>query len=293
VSTRPPLNIRPLLALALLPTAIVLGCASGAPPAPVRPSPEPTPALRDPMAVPWVVRHTGRPRTQTIDVQAELESRVDSAVRVDTLRSELTVRWSSPSSSLPRRFLGSIEEYRVAVGSDTATTPAILTLPLSFSAEQRTLGHQPEFVSPDAASCAGSGSALLHGARDLWLSLPDALYPGLTWADSADYVLCRDSIPLHTSVVREFRVTGALIRDSVVVVTIERRATTSFRGEGSQFGEPVSIQAAGTGALMLEVSMDGGAVVFGSGNAELRVMLIGRRRTQELTQRSRIAIRER
>jgi hypothetical protein len=88
-------------------------------------------------------------------------------------------------------------------------------------------------------------------------------------------------------------VTGALTRDSTVMVTIERRTTTSITGDGTQFGEPVRIEGTGHGALMLEVALDGGRVVFGSGESELHLTLTGRRRTQELTQRSRIAIRER
>jgi len=119
------------------------------------------------------------------------------------------------------------------------------------------------------------------------------LRTGQEWSDSAAYVVCRDSIPLQTTVTRRFRVTGAMTRDGAVMVTIERRTGTTITGDGLQFGEPVHIEGAGTGALMLEVALDGGRVVFGSGESELRLTLTGRRRTQELTQRSRIAIRER
>jgi hypothetical protein len=284
------LRIRLLLAVAAL---FATACAPTAAPPAARPVPVIEPVERDPMTPPWRVQRTGAPQTQTIDVVAELVSRVDTLRRVDSLQSELTVRWSSPSVSFPRRFLGGLQDYRVAVGVDSLATPPGLFLPIPFSAEQSDPSRQPVFTTPDAGRCDSPSYSLLHGVRDVWLSLPESLHPGQEWSDSAEYVVCRDSIPLRTAVDRLFRVTGALTRDSAVVVTIERRTTTTITGEGLQFGEPVRIEGAGEGALMLEVALDGARVVFGSGESELRLTLIGRRRTQELTQRSRIAIRER
>lgn len=286
----------PLFRFALLPAVAALfaaGCAPAAAPPAVRAVPVIEPVEHDPMTPPWSVRLTGALQTQTIDVVAALVSRVDTLERLDSLQSELTVRWSSPSVSFPRRFIGSLQDYRVSLGADSLAAPLGLFLPIPFSAEQGDPSRQPVFMSPDAGRCDGPSYSLLHGVRDVWLSLPESLHPGQEWSDSAEYVVCRDSIPLRTTVDRRFRVTGALTRDSAVMVTIERRTTTTISGEGLQFGEPVRIEGTGAGALMLEVALDGGRVVFGSGESELHLTLIGRRRTQELTQRSRIAIRER
>lgn len=286
----PLLSLTHLLAVAAL---LAAGCAPAAAPPAARPVPVVEAAELDPMTPPWTVRLTGAPQTQTIDVVAALVSRVDTLARLDSLQSELTVRWSSPSVSFPRRFIGGLEDYRVALGGDSLATLPGLFLPIPFSAEQGDPSRQPVFMSPDAGRCDNPSHSLLHGVRDVWLSLPESLHPGQEWSDSAEYVVCRDSIPLRTAVDRRFRVTGALTRDSAVMVTIERRTTTTITGEGLQFGEPVRIEGTGEGALMLEIALDGGRVVFGSGESELRLTLIGRRRTQELTQRSRIAIRER
>jgi hypothetical protein len=289
-----------LRALSLAVAGIALAaCGGGSGPSP-RPRPEPgdRPIVTgaDPLAAPWVVRRTGAPVTQTVHVAAVIESRADSAGApvTDTLQSQLTVTWSLPSAGFPRRYLGAVQDYRLsrAVG-DSLQSPAGVTLPIPFTAVQPAPGEQPRFLAPDETSC-GSGDALVvQGAREAWLSLPDTLRPGMGWADSSVHRSCRDSIPLVTRVQRAFRVTGAMWRDSAVVITVERRSTVRIEGTGVQFGDSVSIVGECTGAMMYEVSLATGAAVFGSGESELRLVLRGSRRSQELTQRARISILDR
>lgn len=250
----------------------------------------------DPLRLPWLVRRTAAPVEQIVHVAAILESRTDSAAaaRVDTLQSQLAVSWSSPSTRYPFRFVGSVTDYRVgAAAGDSLERIADLPLPFSFSAEQRHPSTQPVFRSPVASECGMPQASIVNGVRELWLSLPDTLSPGRTWKDSTTYVVCRDSIPLTTHVEREFRVTGAAWRDSAVVATIERRTTSRLSGNGQQFGEPISIRGEGTGSAMFEVSLATGMASFASGESLLELTMTGRRRSQHLTQRSRISIVER
>ena len=130
----------------------------------------------------------------------------------------------------------------------------------------------------------------MQGVRDLWLSLPDTIDAEMRWADSSSHVSCRDSIPLTTTVHRDFRVTGAMVREGEVVLTIERRTRTHVEGAGLQLGDSVTISAEGSGAAMFEVSLATGTAVFASGESELRLTLRGSRRTQSLVQRSRISL---
>ncbi|MHB1297408.1 MAG: hypothetical protein ACYC0B_02670 [Gemmatimonadaceae bacterium] len=250
----------------------------------------------DPLRLPWLVRRTATPVEQIIHVAAILESRTDSLspARVDTLQSQLAVSWSSPSTRYPLRFVGSVTDYRVGGAAGDSLEPiAELALPFSFSAEQRDPSTQPAFTSPVTSVCGSPQASVVNGVRDLWLSLPDTLAPGRTWKDSTTFVICRDSIPLTMHVEREFRVTGAAWKDSAVVASIERRTSTRLSGDGLQFGEPISIRGEGTGSAMFEVSLSTGKASFASGESVLELTMTGRRRSQQLTQRSRISILER
>lgn len=279
----------------VLPTAALLLAACGGStggtgrrPAP-RPAGEPT--VRDPLAAPWIVRRTGAPVTQTVHVAAIIESRIDTMVTVDTVQSQLTARWSLPSSGYPRRFIGTVTDYRLsrAMG-DSLQVPDGLSLPVSFVAVQPAPESQPGFTTPDERACGDAHAVIVQGVRDLWLSLPDTIDAAMRWADSTSYVTCRDSIPLTATVHREFRVTGAMARDGAVIVTVERRTRTRLEGSGVQLGDSVTVEGAGTGAAMFEVSLATGAAVFASGESEFRLLLRGSRRTQDIIQRSRVSL---
>lgn len=305
-----PHHARLTLPLAILAIHAIAACGGGGGvpgprPVPGRPA---DPAKPDPLAAPWVVQRTGQPVSQTIHIAAVLESRADlhaasqadsladsfAPLQADTLQAQLTATWSLPSPGYPRRYLGSVTDYRLSSGvGDSLVPPPGLPLPFSFSAEQPTSASQPEFVAPESSRCDAPQASIVHGVRELWLSLPDTLRPAMQWADSSSYVTCRDSIPLTMVVRREFRVTGAMWRDSAVVVTVERRTRTLLSGTGRQFGDSVTFSGEGSGAAMFEVSLRTGAVVFASGESELHVTLAGSRRTQQLTQRSRISVLDR
>lgn len=278
--------------------ALSTSACGGGPGPRTRPAP-PAPAetvTTDPLASPWVVRRTGEPVSQTIHVAAVIESRADTLRPpvVDTLQSQLTASWALPSAAYPRRYLGTVTDYRLssAVG-DSLVPPSGLSLPFSFAAEQAAAAAQVRFTTPDAAACGIPQASIVHGVRDLWLSLPDTLQPDLRWTDSSSYVVCRDSIPLTLDIRRDFRVTGSLWRDSSVIVTVERRTLTRLSGAGRQFGDSVSFSGEGTSMTMFEVSLETGAATFASGESELHVTMQGSRRRQELTQRSRISILDR
>lgn len=285
---------------ACLVALFLTACGGGGAGTGTRPSPAAGEAPRapggDPLAAPWVLRQSGAPVTHTVHVAAVIESRADTATEVltDTLQSQLTASWSTPSSGFPRRYLGSVQDYRLsrAMG-DSLQVPPDVPLPISFTAVQASATQPARFTAPDESSCASAAAVIVQGVRDLWLSMPDTLRPGMSWSDSSALHTCRDSIPLVVSLRREFRVTGAMWRDSAVIVTVERRTAMRLDGAGRQFGDSVSITGEGHGAMMFEVSLATGAPVFGSGESELRLTLRGSRRTQELTQRSRISLLDR
>lgn len=287
-----------LSTVALMAVVAALGCAGGGTPREPRPAPAPRDAPApptNPLAAPWVVERTGARVQQTITVDATVETHsfIDDSlaqVRADTMQSALTASWSMPDDQYPRRFTGAVTMYQVRESDDSLRALAAVRLPIPFVAEQSGLAWQPSFVTPDASACGDPAAVIVHGVREFWLSLPDTLRPGQTWRDSTSHVVCRDSIPVRTDIARTFRVTSAQLRDGALIVSIERRTSTTFEGAGTQYGEPVTITGAGQGATMFEVALADGAVVFASGDSELRMTFTGRRKRQDVLQHSRISI---
>ena len=75
-----------------------------------------------------------------------------------------------------------------------------------------------------------------------------------------------------------------------VLATGEVPQQPGIDGAGTQYGEPVTITGASNGATMFEVALADGAVVFASGDSELRMTFTGRRKRQDVLQHSRISI---
>jgi hypothetical protein len=63
-----------------------------------------------------------------------------------------------------------------------------------------------------------------------------------------------------------------------------------IRGSGVQFGDSVHFEGSASGEMQLELLPAGAVIAAGSGTSELRLTMRGRRRTQELVQRSALEI---
>lgn len=274
----------------MLSGALLVACAA----------PSPTPAPRpvteavasdphDPLAAPWSIDATSGSIAQEVRLEASLVSRVDSVERRDTIRTVVSAEWSRIRGDGALRLAGLLTGFRVSADSTEPVTPAGLLLPVPFSAVEGSGAAQARVTAPDPGGC-GPDAAAMSVLRELFVTLPPRLEPGTGWRDSSSYVICRDSIPLTIGSAREFRVLGAERRDDQVVVLLERRSRTTMHGEGHQFGEPLSIIAEGEGLARLAVRLAGGFIVAGTGESELRMTMRGRRRSQELTQRTRMEI---
>lgn len=280
---------------ALLATGFVVACAGPIPRgAPRAGSPVPATPTVAPEAARWVVRPSGEVRSHRLQIDAVLVSLVDSVERTDSLSATLRTDWTygaPPSSAreIPARIAGMLTDYRVAFGGAAAATLSGLSLPVAYAAEQRSQTQQPQFTLPRVDDC-GPAAAAVAALRELWVSPPESLFVGRVWADSAVYTTCRDSIPLTVHSTRTFRVVGALSRAGRPAVQLERRSVVRMTGTGTQFGEPLEVGAEGRGVMQLDVALEGGAILAGSGESELRMTLEGRRRTQRLEQRTRIVI---
>jgi len=274
--------------------AITPACAPSSTARPAQAEPADPAVVERPSAERWIVRPSSEPQTHRLRIEGTLVSRVDTLERTDTLQAELRTHWTFAAppmaADIPARIAGTISEYRVSFGAgDSLRQPPDLTLPVTYAAERVARGDQPQLTLPRAGEC-GPNAPALAALRELWGSPPDTLFTGREWADSANYATCRDSILIAVTSVRSYRVLGAEEREGEVLVRISRRSVTRMTGSGTQFGEPLEIEAEGAGEVLLDLAVDGGAIRSGAGESELRMEMRGRRRAQQLVQRTRLTI---
>ena len=258
---------------------------------PVARAPEAAPVAAVPvdlLATPWRLGDGRAKRAQRIEVAAQLTSRVDSLVRMDSVRSELLVIWGDDASSSSRPIPVTVSHFAVRSGTDTTWhSPAGVTVPFTLEATP-VRGAVPQLCA--ASACAAASLAAAQGWQESWLGLPTAMEPGTTWSDSTRYTVTRDSVPLMVTSIRHFAVREAFVREGAVVLVIDRHSRQELTGEGRQFGEPLQITGRGEGVMRMEVALRNGAVLRGDGTSILTLQLVGRRRTQDLVQESAITI---
>lgn len=255
-----------------------------APPPPVLPAPVAAPA---PIISSWSYRPTADRRAFVLSQRAVVTIKQDTLVRVDTISSRADVSFSTVNS----RIAGSITSF-VAGGAGKEPAPiAGVRFPVTIAALVPATGGQITFSAPSSASpCESPATTLAQSVRDLWFRAPDSLWVGATWSDSARYAICRDGIPLQLQVTRVFRVTGSTERNDRVVLTVLRTSRTSLTGEGDQFGERVSMTAAGTGELTYEISPLTGELLGAHGSSVLELTFQSALRKQQVRQTAEILL---
>ncbi|MCE9602179.1 MAG: hypothetical protein K8S21_08205 [Gemmatimonadetes bacterium] len=281
---------RRLVGVLVVALSSALACAAPA----STPAPAPTPVqrapdARDPLEAPWSIAHQAGSFTNTLRLSSELVSRVDSVERTDSSHTLVVVSWSRLAGAEAPRVSGLVTAYAAGGAAEALAPIPGLLLPVPFSAADAQGAGQARLDAAASAACSPA-AAVLQPLRELFVSAPPRLTPGTSWSDSASYAICRDSIPLAVRSSRTFRVVGAERRGELVVVLVDRTSQVTVRGEGTQFGEPLAITAEGSGSMRLAMSRDSGTIVEARGDTELRMTMRGRRRSQDLRQRTRIEI---
>lgn len=271
-------------------TGALVGCAApGASPAPA-PEPErPAAPARDPLAAPWRVTQEPGSFAHRLQLESTLTARVDTITTVDSSLVTVAAEWTRLAGGTAPRISGLLTEYSVGSTAVPPTSPPGLTLPQPFGALDAHDRTQAVMETGAAGPCAPA-SAAVQALRELFVAPPARLEHGSSWTDSATYTVCRDSIALTVQSVRTYRVDGAESRDGVLVVRLDRESRVAMQGEGLQFGEPIAITAEGTGRMRLLLRPVGAAIVSGEGEARLEMRMRGRRRSQDLSQHTRIVI---
>lgn len=270
--------------------SLAVSCASPAgAPAP-RPAPtSATPVVRNALEAPWTMARRVGSFANTIRLSSQLISRVDRVERTDSSTAIIRVSWTRLAGEEPARLSGLVSEYGVGVGMLDPTSLVGLRLPVPFSATDGRGALQARLDVALSGACSLS-AGVLQPTRELFVSTPLSLRAGSSWSDSLSYTICRDSVPLQVRSARSFKVVGAERRQEVVVVLVDRTSTVTMLGEGTQFGETLKIAAEGSGTMRLELRLDDGSVFAALGEAELKMTMRGRRRSQDLKQHTRIEI---
>jgi len=266
------------------------GCAPsvGAPVGGASPAPIPAPVAENPLLEPWNITRKDAKVSHLFRVDAVLVSRIDAKIETDTVTSQASVTWESTRDG---QWVGAVTDY--LIGTDSVRRPSGISFPVPVVLTRPSQPTQvARFVVPAEASCAPA-AALTQVLREGIVVTPRALRRDQTWRDSSMTTVCRDSIPLAVTTVRRYRVVGAELRDGQVVVLVDRVSTVAMRGEGRQLGEPVQLVADGTGAMRYAIGLGDGILVDAVGTNDLVLRLAGRRRSQELRQRSTVRIARR
>lgn len=273
---------RGLMTAALL---ILAGCTPQGGVVPQNPSPRADSAVVNPLAEPWRVDQKNVKVSHVFRVDAVLMSRIDAKIEVDTVVSQASVTWESMANG---RWVGVVDRF--VIGRDSVAPPSGIVFPVGVTLTRpRREGEVPRFVVPAEGSCAAA-AAITQVLREGIVTVPRTLRRDQTWSDSAETTICRDSIPLVVTTVRQHRVVGAESRGGAVVVVIDRESRVRMRGEGRQLGEPVQLVAEGTGTMRLVVRAEDGVLDSAEGTNELVMRFTGRRRSQELRQRAVVRI---
>ena len=283
-----PVRIHTLGLLGAVSLAVSCASPAGAP----APRPAPTsaaPVVRNALEAPWAMARRVGSFANTIRLSSQLISRVDSVERTDSSTAIIRVSWTRLAGEAPARLSGLVSEYGVGVGVLDPTPLVGLRLPVPFSATDGLGAWQAQLDVAFSGACSLS-AVVLQPARELFVSAPLSLRAGSSWGDSLSYTICRDSVPLQVRSARSFKVVGAERREEVVVVLVDRTSTVTMLGEGTQFGETLKIAAEGSGTMRLELRLDDGSVFAALGEAELKMTMRGRRRSQDLKQHTRIEI---
>lgn len=266
---------------------LVVGCApsGGSPGGGAAPEPGTAAAVSNPLIEPWNVERKYAKVSHIFRVDAVLVSRIESTSETDTVSAQASVTWEPTRDG---QWVGAITDY--LVGSDSIRRPAGLSFPVAVVLTRPSQpGQVPRFVVPADGSCAPV-AAIAQVLREGIVTTPRTLRRDQTWSDSSVTTVCRDSIPLTVTTVRRYKVVGAELRDGEVVVLVDRVSTVAMRGEGRQLGAPVQLVADGTGAMRLAITLDDGILASAEGTNDLVLRLTGRRRSQELRQRSTVRI---
>ncbi|MFL5481530.1 MAG: hypothetical protein ACJ8AK_05020 [Gemmatimonadaceae bacterium] len=242
--------------LILLATA---ACAGSRPSRPVSPSPAPTqPSAEVSDNGPWIFAYTSDTIRLQINRSAAIESQTDSGTHREISTNNTHEILALAVSADTVRYTATIDTFSTASqGLISGTPPVNLPVQISGAIDSVTVAADSSALEP----CDAVQSSLKTDIRNVLISFPRQLAPGMTWRDSTVRVSCYGTIPMRATIVRRFSVVGKTSFNGEAVVTIQRVDSITAQGAGRQQQHQMVIETIGSGTATYFVSPELGRLL--------------------------------
>ena len=222
------------------------GCMTTRLPGPASPSPAtPQPVMRVSDTGPWTFSYVSDTLRLQISRTAAIESQTDSAAHREISTNDTHEVLALTVNSDTVRYTATVDSFSTASqGLIGNTQPA--NLPVQISGSIDSMDTAVDSVT--TPTCYPIQSNLETDVRNVLVSFPRQLTPGLTWRDSTIRVGCYGTIPLRVAVIRQFSVIGKTSFNDQAAITIQRVDSIIGQGAGRQQQHQLVIETRGTGA---------------------------------------------
>lgn len=298
----PPVQPRALPIVLMLASACGGGAASAPPP--VRePTPVPAPASPPPASRPtptatgptsW--RFAWTPTAQRFAVRSEADIAQTGATASDRERIEtgavVTLALGPAGTGGARAIAGRVDSLRVQTSArvgGTAPPAARAGVTLRGSVAARGAVRLEADAATDL-SCAGPTGAqaltALALAREVLPRVPAALAVGTRWRDTVTVASCAGPVPVAAQSVAAYEVLGG----DGAFVRVQRRSTSTLRGQGYASGQSVRVDGSGSAESVLLLDPASGTLRESTGESRTTLTLTLGTATSTFEQRTRVRV---
>src|SRR5689334_5915232 len=221
--------------------------------------PVPQPAIQPTDNGPWRFQY----RTDTVAYQisrsAAIESEIDSGARheITTNNSHEILTLNVVADTV--RYVAVVDTFSTATQGAIGSVQQV-SLPIEISGVVDSTNSFVVDSATAAPSCDPVQSSLQGDVRNLLITFPAQLTPGLTWRDSTARSSCYGTIPMKASIVRRYSVVGRTSYGGQALIGIQRIDSISAHGDGRQQQHRLVINASGSGSATYYVSPEQGLV---------------------------------
>jgi hypothetical protein len=264
---------------------LALGCAAPLSRNPTRPEPvsEPIAASVSTRTV-WVLSPDSRPYRYHSSTETLLE--LSDPAASESINTAVDFSLSVSRNSNGISYSATLESISVQGGPKTGSAPAVPQLPLSLKGELREGRLTAEIESSQPApvmNCSTEALSAASAVQRALLQIPASLRKDMTWTDSTTAILCSGSIPVNTTILHEYRVTGETGRG----ILIERQDRTVSSGQGIQDQHRIRLRTEGSGSTQLIIDSVSGGLVESNGTHTASVTVTASGKDQKFTQTTR------
>jgi hypothetical protein len=268
-----------LLALA----GLLVACSGSVPRQPV--SVAPTDVAPRPVETRWRVAPDFLSREYRVEHVAEVRSVARDVPSVDSVSLVVTATRRLVEDG---SFAGLVESAVVRGPGSAPVSIEGIRFPFAYVA-RGDAGFGTVLSAPTSSVGCSPTTVVLGALRDLFVTLPDSVYRGVSWREAGSYTACREGVPLSVSSTHDYTILG---RDTVAgQLLVRREATIQVLGQAFRGTDTTTIRGSGSGSAVLRLSAQTGMIEALDGNAELELAVTGAVRREDARQISRTRVR--